>query len=373
MLPADAKIYCGRDVVDIKDVREDNHVVASAGWGEVAETSIKDVFINDVKNVPLLQLTTSKGAVLRCTPDQLCFGRFNPTLRMYSIYLHERSTLGYRIGITSDIIHEAIGMMTLNARTDGRRSVTDKIWVIENNPNLTNATFVHKLIMAKYGLPDIPFCAKHKDSMLTDEHIKHLFDSIDTPVGAKELLRDSNMFIDSPHMTLKLSNADNPNSNSVQFVIFGGKEKAPSGRYPHFIQIQGLTDPNSLEQFKTARKKGSNHGVWYLEVTREDLEEAELFVKTVSNLDDLEVVKKIQLTKKAAYYVLPASHLKRGMLVPIMNSRGVIEEDSISKVEQLDYDGPLYDLQVNYLHNFIVGQWVVMCYTPNSRPKPNYI
>ena len=140
-----------------------------------------------------------------------------------------------------------------------------------------------------------------------------------------------------------------------------------------FLQIQGISDPNSAEQFKIARKQRSKHGLWYLEVTREDLEEAELFVKTVSNLDNLEVVKKIQLTKKAPFYVLPASHLKRGMLVPILNTRGVIEEDIVNKIEIYDYEGPLYDLQVNDLHNFITGQWVVMCYTPSSKPKPSLI
>jgi DNA helicase-2/ATP-dependent DNA helicase PcrA len=373
MLPSDAKIYCGHKMLEIKDVREDTRIVASSGWGETADADVKDVFVNNVSATPLLQITTNRGAVLRCTPDQLCFGRFNPTLRTYTLYLHERSSLGFRIGLTSDIIHEALGMMTANAKLDGKRSFTDRIWVIENNPNLTLSTFMHKLVMAKYGLPDIPFNSKHKDSMLSDELIKKLFDSIDTPVGGKELLRDSNMFIEHPHMTLKLSDSDNPNSNSVQFVIFGGKEKGSSGHYPHLIQIQGISDPNSADQFKIARRQRSNHGLWYLEVTREDLEEAELFVKTVSNLDDLEVVKKIQLTKKAAYYVLPASHLKRGMLVPVLNTRGVIEEDVVNKIEIFDYDGPLYDLQVNQLHNFITGQWVVMCYTPSSKPKQSYI
>lgn len=369
MLPADAKIYCGRDVVEIKDIKDNDQIVASAGWGEVGDANIQSVFTEEAKNINLLQITTSRGAVIRCTPAQLCFGRFNPSVKMYSIYLHERSTLGYRVGITSDIIREAIGMMALNGKSDGKRNITDRIWVIEINPNLTAATFIHKLILAKYGLPDIPFTSKHKDSMLTDEHIRRFFDYIDTPVRAKKLLQDSDMFIEYPHLTLKLSEAENPGSSSVQFVIFGGKEKTPKGNYPHFIQIQGVSDPSSIEQFKVIRKKSSNHGLWYLEVTREDLEEAELFVRTVSNLDDLEVVKKIQLTKKAPYYILPASHLKAGMLVPIMNSRGVIEEDSVLKVEQVEYSGLLYDLQVKSLHNYIVGQWVVMCNSGNIKAK----
>ena len=145
MLPSDAKIYCGHTMLEIKDVRENSHIVAASGWGDTTDTYVKDAFVNNVSNTPLLQITTNRGAVLRCTPDQLCFGRFNPSLRMYSIYLHERSSLGFRIGMTSDIIHEAVSMMTTNPKLNGKHFVTDRIWVIETNPNLTNSTFMHKL------------------------------------------------------------------------------------------------------------------------------------------------------------------------------------------------------------------------------------
>ncbi len=369
MLPVDAQIFCGDHLVSIKEVRETNKIIASVGWGEIGEAYVKDVYLNNVSNTPLLRLTTARGAVLRCTPDQLCFGRFNNTMRTYSIYLHERSTLGFRVGITDNIVHDAIGMMTANNSFDVNHTITDRLWVIENNSNLTSATFLFKFIASKYGLPDIPFNARQKDSMLNEQYVKKLFDGIDTPVRAKELLKDSNMFIEHPHLTVRLNSGDKAHSNSVQFTIFGSKEVGTNGRHSHFIQVQGTGDPNTSEQFKIYRGRVGNHGVWNIEVVREDLEEAELFVKTVSNLDDLEVVKKIQLTRKNSYYVLPASHLKRGMLVPILTRSGTIEEDVITKVENYEYEGPLYDLQVHDLYNFIVGQWVVMCYTPINKPQ----
>lgn len=370
MLPSESKIYGDQTMLDIKDLHNNDSIVSASGWGETSKAYIKNVFFDNVSNFPLLQLTTSRGSVLRCSADQLCFGRFNPSLRMYTLYLHERSSLGFRVGLTSDIVQEAVSMMNTNRNYDEKNYATDKIWLIENNPNLTNSVFMHKLVMAKYGLPDVPFYSKHKSSMLTDELIKCLFDSIDTPIGARELLKDSNMYFEYPHLTLKLSDSENPNSNSVQFVIFGGKDRSATGHFTHLIQIQGITDPSNAEQFKMARRQRGGHGLWYLEVTREDLEEAELFVKTVSNLDDLQVVKKIQLTRKASYYIMPASHLKRGMLVPILNNKGNIEEDFISKIEMFNYNGPLYDLQVSNLHNFISDQWVVMCYTSTSQPRP---
>jgi DNA helicase-2/ATP-dependent DNA helicase PcrA len=192
--------------------------------------------------------------------------------------------------------------------------------------------------------------------------IRELFNSIDTPSRAHDLLRDWHMFIDHPHITMRLSNSSNPTSNSIQFVLFGGTERADtSGRYSHLIQISSPLDPNRAEHRQFKRKQGK-HGLWYLEITRDDLDEAELFVKTLSHLDSLEVVKKIQLTRKSPFYILPASHLKPGMLVPILNRKGVIDEDTVASVVMEEYKGPLYNLQTHNLHNFIVGQWVVMCY-----------
>ena len=79
-------------------------------------------------------------------------------------------------------------------------------------------------------------------------------------------------------------------------------------------------------------------GKLQLEITRDDLEEAELFVKTLSHLDNLEVVKKIQLTRKQPFYVLPASHLKPGMLVPVIGRKGQIEEDTVAYFKSLSVE-----------------------------------
>ena len=372
MLPSDTIIQCDITTLPIKEVRNGCPIIAAAGWGETSDAFVEDVIFDNVAQTPLLQITTARGAVLRCTPDQLCFGRFNPSIKMYSLYLHERSSLGYRIGLSSDVAAEAIDMVRSNHTAEGRKHAVDKIWIIENTPNLTNSTFIHKLAMAKYGLPDVPFDGGYKNSNLTDKLIKELYNSLDTPIGAKELLKDSNMFIEFPHCILKYSDLENPRSNSVRFNIFGGKEKATSGHYPHLIQIQDIVDPNRKE-IKAAKKQRIEHGLWYEDQTKEDMEEAELYVKTLSNLNDYEIIKTIQLTKNNPYEIMPASHLKRGMLVPIMNKKGTVEEQVVQKIELFDYKGFLYDLQVRELHNFIAEQWVLMCYTKTGRPKPSYI
>ncbi|HNX74383.1 MAG TPA: Hint domain-containing protein [Candidatus Rifleibacterium sp.] len=366
MLPADSRIVRGESSVLITDLREEHPITGAAGWSEVTTTRIRDVYVNYDHKTPLFKLVTSRGAVLRCTPDQLCFGRINPQIRHYSLYLHERSSMGFRIGVSADLLKDILAITTMKHESSGANELIDRVWIIENTGNLPHATFIHKYAVFKYGLPDIPFSARQADSELSEEMTRQMFNRIDTPKGAHELLRDAHMFIEHPHLTLRVSNSDTPRSSSIQFVIFGGSERGAMKGFSHLIQISGATDPNRAEHRQFKRKQGA-HGLWQLEITRDDLEEAELFVKTLSHLDNLEIVKKIQLTRKQPFYVLPASHVKPGMLVPVIGRNSQIEEDTVATVEIEEYKGPLYNLQVHDLHNFIVGNWVVMCYTPVNR------
>lgn len=362
MLPADAKVLCGERSAAISEIREETVVSGASGWGEVGLAKVKDVFVNYDHKTPLIKIATSRGAVIRCTPEQLCFGRINPRVRNYTLYLHERSTLGFRIGVSPDLMRDLVAMNSLKHDLSGHQEIVDRIWIIETTSNLPSSVFMEKYSVFKYGLPNVEFSAKHPDSELSEDMIRELFNSIDTPSRAHELLRDWNMFIEHPHITMRLSNSPNPVSNSIQFAIFGATEKIPgSDRHAHLIQIDSAMDQNKAEHRQFKRKQGK-HGLWCLEITREDLEEAELFVKTLSHLDSLEIVKKIQLSKKSPFYILPASHLKPGMLVPIRNKNGTIDEDTVASVDVEEYKGPLYNLQTHNLHNFIVGQWVVMCY-----------
>jgi len=251
-----------------------------------------------------------------------------------------------------------------------QQEVTDRLWIIEASENQAQACFLEKYATFKYGLPNIPFSDKHAQSELSDNMIRELFNRIDTPSRAHQMLMDWLMFEDFPHITVRLSKTNPAASNAIQFILFGGAEKTrKQNGFVHLIRIDSSIELNRAEH-KQFKRRMSSRGLWNLEVTRDDLEEAQLFVKTLSCLDNLEVIKKIQLTKKAPFYILPASHVKTGMTVPILGDRG-IEEDTVVSISVEDYQGPLFDLKVEALHNYIAGQWVVMAYSgslgPNAR------
>jgi DNA helicase-2/ATP-dependent DNA helicase PcrA len=73
---------------------------------------------------------------------------------------------------------------------------------------------------------------------------------------------------------------------------------------------------------------------------------------------DIEVARWAALTTGDKFAFQPAAHLRPTMIVPVWED-GRIVEDEIESVEQVDYSGPVYDLNVSHLHNYIVNGVVV--------------
>jgi DNA helicase II / ATP-dependent DNA helicase PcrA len=369
MLTADTTLWCDQTKVPIRDIREGTVIRSAAGWGECGLSTVRDIYVQFDHKGPIVKLTTSSGAILRCSPDHICCCRLNPLLRQTYLYLHERSSLGFRVGSSSDLMRDLMAMQQL--RHDlfhANDELVDRIWIIDTTDQQTRATFIEKYLVFKYGLPNITFAGRHSDGDLSEQMTRDLFDRIDTPSRAHQLLLDAHMFLDHPHIMVRLRRSHPPASQAIQFVLFGSGEKTQNRHaFAHLIRVDGNLAAERLEHHQFKRRL-SSQGVWHLEVTRDDLEEAQLFVKTLSHLDNLEIVKKIQLSKKQPFYLLPASHLKVGMSVPILGDRG-IEDDTLAEVTLEDYQGGLYDLKLDGLHNYIVGTWVALSFAGQTPPS----
>ncbi|MBI3039670.1 hypothetical protein HYY75_11615 [bacterium] len=365
MLTPETSILCDKEIKVLKEMREGNTVSGASGWGEIAKCQIQDVFVQYDYKGPVFSVKTNQGHLLKCTPDHPCFARFNPSSHHFHLFLMERSTFGFRVGLSQGLIRDLFAAYQQKTDFSAQQEVIDRFWILEATENSSQAIFLTKYIMFKYGLPDVQFPARGVNSEFPEELVRELFNRIDTPSRAKQVLHDSYMFEEFPHVTMRLSSNKPSRSNAIQFIIFGGTSKIPKRPgFSHLIRIDSSANLDSSDSKKFQRRM-STHGLWHLEVTRDDLEEAKLFVKTLSHLDDLEVVKKIQLTKKGPFYILPASHLKIGMSVPVLGNRG-IEEDTISSISHDEFEGPLYDLKVQDLYNYVAGKWVVMANTGSS-------
>ncbi|MBF0498796.1 MAG: hypothetical protein HQM09_01580 [Candidatus Riflebacteria bacterium] len=354
----------------IKEWRENGLVTAATGWGEIGSARIADVFVTHDSNGSILSMKTSRGHTLRCSPEQLCFCKFDPMSRLYYLYLMERSTMGFRVGMSQDLLRDVFALQSTKLVENDASEIVDRIWIIEGTESLPKAVFLARYASCKYGLPDVPFTGQHATAELPDELLRELFNRIDTPSRAHQLLLDSLMFEEYPHITVKLNKNAPTASNAVQFIVFGAAEKAGNcPGYAHLIRIDSAIELNRGEH-KAFKRRMNNRGLWHLEVAREEFEEAQLFVKTLAALDNLEIIKKIQLTKKAPFYILPASHVKLGMTVSVAGGRS-IEEDTVTSITVESWDNPLYDLKTEGIHNYIAGDWVVMSYSGQISTAPS--
>ncbi len=369
MLLPDVGILSGELLHPLKDIREGEKITGGCGWGETAVTRVSDIFVQFDHKGPVLTLKTSRGAEVRVSPEHPCFCRLNPLGRHYYLYLMERSTVGFRVGMSQELIKELVAMQTARPDWGNHQEIVDRLWIIESTENLPKAIFLQKYVETKYGLPGFPFSAKHAVCELTDDLILELFNRIDTPSRARQLLLDSMMFEDSPHVTFRYSRSNPAVSSAIQFVMFGSSERSGKNNwFSHLIRIDGTVELKGAEG-KQFKRRVNKAGLWNMEVSREDLEEAQLFVKTLACLDTLEIVKKIQLSRKNPYYLMPASHVKVGMSVPVLDRQG-IDDDIVVSVQSDTYQGPLYDLRIDGLNNYIAGGWVVGSYSGPGKQPP---
>ncbi|HNW36860.1 MAG TPA: hypothetical protein PKM25_18110, partial [Candidatus Ozemobacteraceae bacterium] len=75
MLTAETRLLTPEGPRATRDIREENEIVAAGGWGESIPTKVADIFVQFDHKGPVLSLTTSRGAKLRCSPDHPCCGR----------------------------------------------------------------------------------------------------------------------------------------------------------------------------------------------------------------------------------------------------------------------------------------------------------
>lgn len=362
MIPAGVRIYSDVEPKDIAEFKESDISVSGAGWSEITKSAIESVKSEEVEKKALFTLTTVGGHSIAVSPEHTLFARMDHGMRFFSVFLQERSSMGFRLGVCYDLINDLASPSSCKGELTGKedREIIDRYWIIENAGTINEANFIQKLAVYRYGIPDIPFVARLTDMVsIGQEYTKLVFDNVDTPSKAAELLKDSYMFENNPHITMRLSSHEPPISNSIQLTIFGGDEKSKDGVYTNLIQISGAKDSNIKSEGNAVYRHPGRHGSWQLSITRDDLEEAELFVKTLSHLDNLEVVKKIQLTKKNPYYIMPASHIKRGMMVPILIQNGVLEEDIVESVNIMEYSGVLYTPSVAKFKNIIANGWFI--------------
>jgi DNA helicase-2/ATP-dependent DNA helicase PcrA len=361
-VPGVTRILTPNGEVRVEEIGVGDRISTGAGRGTAAVGQVSEVKQRPYKG-KLLHVKLKSGRTLSATPNHICFARLGVRSDAHYVYLMYRQDKGYRIGV-------AVG-----ARADGRTSVlanglmvrtnqehADKVWLLKVCFEREEAYWWENYYAYKYGIPTMIFHTLGRAMVFSQKSIDRLYRELDTVERAEKLMSDLGIYAEFPHHRPKgVTDHNQPHRMLVHLTAFGASR--PSGRSPWFrhrvwLNTTSREVENQIKRGGLVTRTGQRE-TWRIEKSYISLEQTiALSERIAQQAGDIEIARWAALTEGDKFAFQPASHLRPTMIVPIWQD-GRIVEDEIESVEQEDYDGFVYDLNVPQFHNYIADGVVV--------------
>lgn len=345
---------------NIEDMESGTLISAATGYAKTGHFPVgarREFYFSGT----VMHITTVSGIELTCTPNHIMFGRWEPT-DAYVVYLMFARDMGYRIGMAKgtrfDGKKDAAG---LQVRANQERA--DRMWVLRVCAARTEAMFAEALLSYKYGIPTTVFRAYSNRSMRMDQaHITELYRPLDTGVRAQQLMKDEGLLFDYPHFLPQATVRNGLKRVVVNAVLFGDKRTSIQSPWSASRISINTTHREDMAVFAGLgyTVRSGRAGTYRSESYSLDygtIEERVEVVRSADNDGSLQIGRYAFLTEEK-FTFLPASQLHAGMSVAVYRE-GEIVRDTIHSVYKEHYEGPVYDLDVDKVHNYIANGLVV--------------
>lgn len=346
----------------IETLKEGEKVLAAAGNGALCQASILSVKKRRYKG-NILEIKTEGGNVIRTTPEHIFFAKLTLQAEMHYIYLMYKREKGYRIGIVRSVRSSSRRKNEIGLLVRCNQEHADRVWVLKVCADKAEAAFWESYYSTQYGLPQDVFHVNGRKMILRQEHIDRLYHDIDTTARAAKLLQDEGLHFAYPHYFPQGTTRGNTERGRINIRLTMFSDKRRSARKPWGLSRVSINTTDSTLKEKLAGlgfsiRKGKRED-WRLEITRLDYGEAEQIAATIQTLDpSLTIVRTGLFTANKRFLFQPARNLLPTMLVPVYRE-GHIREESIVSVQECEYAGDVYDLNISELHNYIAQHIVV--------------
>ena len=352
--PAQTMVDTSQGKKAIESIKKNEKVLSASGYGETSYFPVERVRRHRYKG-ELINITTESGKQLAATPKHIFFSRWDIT-KNYFVYLMYRRSHGYRIGIAkgsrNDGKKDDIG---LRVRANQERA--DAMWIIKTCPDRQTAVYYETLYSSKYGIPTTVFHAYANRSMrLSQSHINDIFEQIDTTARAGELFDDEGLLRNAPHFQPGGVTARGHNRVILNLVLFGDKRKTvPSPWSASRISVS-TTNSNDLDIFTSLgyHVRPAKKGTYRVEIHNLSYDSLEQIIESIQDKNPHVVVHRYAFIGDKKLSFTPAIHLHPDMIVPVVAPDGKIIEERIATVERQPYDGTVYDLDVQSVHNYSI-------------------
>src|SRR2546425_701727 len=344
-----------RGAKPVEQIREGEQIVAGTGWGSAGLARVEAVRRSPFDGV-VVSIKTEDGRELRATPNHMLFARIDPDPNCHYVYLMYQERLGYRIGVTRGVRSGDEKALVCGFTIRTNQEIADRLWILATCESLADAQYLESYFSAQYGLPTMVFHVRGRRMALAQAHIDRLYGDIDTRSRAERLMSDMLLFSDYPHHRAGAITRGGVSRKIVHFTMFG--DPRPHGWHEHRIQLvssdEALWEAVSL----VALPRRGKRRTWRIETSRKDYDKGLEFVRGLCQVANLQLVRRARLTRNRAFQFMPASHVRPGMIVPIVEAGGV-REARVAAVELRGYQGLVYDLTVENLRNYVAGGLVV--------------
>jgi DNA helicase-2/ATP-dependent DNA helicase PcrA len=338
----------------IEDIQAGDVVTSAAGYGKTASATVTARREFTAKDY-LVRITTTGGKELIATPNHLLFARWDKTDSFF-VYLMYSQDYGYRIGMTKgsrfDGKKDDIG---LRVRANQERA--DRMWILTVCESREEAAYHEALYSYTYGIPMLVFHAYSNRKMgIKQYHIDALYKAVDTRERVQKLFADLRIYPDYPHFSPQATTRSDTKRINLNVVLFGDKRvsvRSPWSASRLSVNTTNRDDLRSFEAMGLGVRAG-RAGTFRTEVHKSDYAAIEkLATQIQSERSDVQINKYAFMTDKKFAFT-PAGHVHPGMFVPVLVD-GVIQNDRVISVTREPYDGPVYDLDVANVHNYIAS------------------
>jgi len=329
----------------IETLVEGGAALGTVGWAATAAGRITQVRPGRYRG-RLYRLSVGEHR-LQGTPHHIVLARRSEETGRYVVCLMYRADRGYRLGVASSMRPRPAGDMDTGQRVRVDQERTDAAWILRVCDTRDEAGYWQSWYAAEYGLPTAVFHGQGRALAMDEVLLARLFSELDTRTRAKRLMDDLDLHPEFPHHRPQ----NGRNRQSLNLTMFSDRRgSAADHRVQWSTNRLDLTERLVAAGFAVRPGKAANVR---FETSRKSYPAVLALGKAVAATAGLGLHRRAAIGD-VIYDFVPISHLREGMTV-LTDVDGVLTETRVDAVEVEEYDGPVYDIEVDPTHTYIAN------------------
>ena len=342
-LPPGTPVATPSGTLPIEELVAGDEVLGTDGGAELARGRVRRVMEGTYRG--RLYLVSAGGREVRGTAHHIVLGSHELPDHQWIVYLMHRADRGYRIGLAKSVRARRAGVNDTGLRVRLNQEHADAAWILHVCDSRGDAAYWEAWYAAEFGLPTALFHGQGRNLAMGEDHLRRLFAELETEVRAKELMASLDLHPDFPHHRTQ----GGGRRQTLNLTMYADRRATVSY---HRVQWSSNRDDVAarLVEAGLAVRPGKLGGHRF-ETSRKEYVDALELARYAAAVGGLEINRRAIVDGKV-WSFMPLSHLRRGMRVLVAED-GELVETLVEDVTTEDYDGPVYDLEVDHTHTYL--------------------